>query len=139
MNYYEPKQRQSDQKWDFTRNNRPAGYCQAFKEFDKEFVENWKIPEREVEKHNSFANKYHDDGHETSAGACECYKEYMLDHKLQLDHEDRNQQRKCQVCGEWTTKFAMLDCSLFHLCDDHRNREEVSKLYEAPTFIMASW
>lgn len=139
MNYYEPKQRQSDGRWDYTRNNAATGYCCQFVPFSDDFIKNFHISESEVEKHNKFSDKYHTDGHETLEGACECYKEYQLDHQLQLDHEDKNQQRKCEVCGEWTTKFAMIDCSLYHLCDEHRNREEVSKLYESSTFSMASW
>lgn len=139
MNYYEPKQRKSDGKWDYTRNGCATGYCHTFKPFEKEFVEQFHISDREVEKHNSFADKYHADGHDSADEACECYKQYQLDHTLQLDHEDVNQQRKCEVCGEWTTKFAMLDCSLFHLCDEHRTREEVEKLYSASTFSMSSW
>jgi len=138
MNYYEPKQRKSDGRWDYTRNNHPTGYCHAFREFDKEFVENFHISASEVEKHNSFANKYHADGHESADEACECYKQYQLDHQLQLDHEDPNEQRKCQVCGEWTTKFATLDYSIFQLCDEHRTREEVEKLYSAPSWSMSS-
>lgn len=139
MNYYEPKQRQSDGRWDYTRNNLPTGYCREFKPFDKEFVEKYHISELDAEKHNGFSHKYHSDGHNSSDEACDCYKEYQLDHQLQLDHEDKNQQRKCQVCGEWTTKFALLDCSIFQLCDEHRNREEIAKLYKAASFSMSSW
>lgn len=138
MNYYEPKQR-NDGKWEYTRNNGPTGYCQKFKPFDKEFVERFHITETEVEKHNRFADKYHSHGHESFEEACDCYKQYQLDHQLQLNHEDVNQQRKCAVCGEWTTKFAMLDCKLWHLCDEHRNREEIEKLHTAPVFSMSSW
>lgn len=138
MNYYEPKKRQSDGKWDYTRNSQPAGYCHAFQEFEKEFIENFHISDSEVEKHNKFADKYHSDGHDTEEEACKCYKEYQLDHKLQLDHEDKHQQRRCKVCGEWTTKFAMVDYSIYQLCDKHCTREEVEKLYETSTWSMSS-
>ena len=139
MNYYEPKQRKSDGKWDYTRNGLAAGYCQNFKPIEKESVEQFRISDELVEKHNGCADKYHTNGHDSADEACECYKQYQLDYQLQLDHEDKNQQRKCEVCGEWTTKFAMLDCSLFHLCDKHRTRDEVEKLYSASTFSMSSW
>ena len=139
MNYYEPKQRQSDGKWDYTRNSHPAGYCHAFKELEKEFIESYNISDLEVENHNKFADKYHSDGHDTEEEACKCYKEYQLDHQLQLDHEDKNQKHKCKICEDWTTKFALVDNSLYHLCDKHRNREEVEKIYEASKFSMSSW
>ena len=137
MNYYETKQR-TDGKWDYTCNNRPTGYCCEFKPFDEGFVKNYHVSEAEVEKHNRFAHKYHSHGHDTEQEACECYKEYQLDHKLRFSKSE-SEQRKCKVCGEWTQNFAEVDCRLITLCDKHNNREEVSKLYEASNWSMASW
>jgi hypothetical protein len=139
MNYYQARKRESDGRWDYTRNNRPAGYCQEFKEFDPEFVENYHISEVEVEKHNKFSDKYHTDGHECEEEACDCYKEYQLDHALRLGLKMSDQQMKCKICDEWTQKYAEIDCSMYILCDEHNNREEVEKLYKAPEFSMSSW
>lgn len=138
MNYYEPKQRTSDGRWDYTRNNRATGYCCEFRPFDEEFVKNYHISESEVEKHNQFSEKYHADGHETEEQACECYKQYLLDHKLRFS-KSQNEQRKCQVCKEWTQNFTELDCRIFTLCDEHNNREEISKIYSAPSWSSSSW
>ena len=139
MNYYEPKKRKEDDRWDYTRNNRPTGYCKEFKEFEAEFVEDYKISEEEIDKHNQFAYKYHTHGHDSKEEACDCYKEYQIDHELRLGCKMSGQQMQCKVCEEWTQMFAEIGCKMYVLCEDHNNREEVEKFYRAPEFSMSSW
>lgn len=136
MNYYEPKQRTGDGRWDYTRNNYPAGYCRKYQEFDTKLVP---ISEAEQEEYRATAHKHHTDGHATSEEACDCYKEWQLDHQLSLDRTMSNQQQKCKVCGEWTQKFAEVGNQVIILCEEHNNREEVAKIYEAPSWSMSSW
>lgn len=136
MNYYEPKQRAKDRRWDYTRNGAPTGYCREYRELDSKL---FPISEAEKEEYRGTAHKHHTNGHANELEARECYKEYMLDHKLRLNGTMANEQRKCQVCGEWTQKFAELGISIFTLCDKHNNREEVDKLFEPPDMIWSSW
>lgn len=133
MNYYKARQRESDQRWDYTcqNDNRvwPVGYCG--RPMQEEDFAKLGIPMSEREKAHLATNghKYHTDGHATEAEACECYRQYLLDTQLTLDHEDPHQQRKCQVCEQWTTKFAIFGSTqLFFLCDEHRTREHVEQL-----------
>lgn len=132
MNYLSARQRQSDEKWDYTYNGAPYGYCREY--FDPDNYKTWireHMTPAEVEKIRSFEDKYHTHGHDTKEEACQCYKEYMLDHRLRLDGKDNSCQRKCEKCGEWTQGFAEVGCyQLWFLCDEHRNREVVSELYK---------
>lgn len=139
MNCYQAKQRQLDFRWDYTRNNRATGYCQEFKAFEQKFIEEHHVPAEAIEKHNKFSDKYHTDGHFNEDEACDCYKEYQLDHDLKLDCKMSNQQLKCKVCNEWTQKYAEIDCALYVLCDKHNNREEVKKIYKPPVYTISSW
>ena len=134
MNYYESKQRKTDGKWDYTRNKRPTGYCCAYREIPKD------ADTLICEEHHDTSHKHHVDGHNTEEEAIACYKEYLLDHELRLDREMSNNQQKCRVCGDWTQKYADIGLTqMFILCDEHNNREEVEKLYQAPSLSMSSW
>lgn len=77
-----------------------------------------------------FRDKYHTDGHETKEEAYVCYTEYLLDQRLRLDLTDSNQQEKCVVCEEWTQGRAEVDHRMFVLCDEHRTKEEITKLFK---------
>lgn len=136
MNYYEPKQRKTDGRWVYTRNNYPVGYCCEYKEIDPKLIP---ISEAEQESYRVTAHKHHADGHETEKEACECYKKYLLDHRLSLNRKMSNQQEKCKICGEWTQGFAEIDCQLFVLCGKHNNIESVETLYKAPSWSCSSW
>lgn len=80
------------------------------------------------------------EGHATEQEARECYKRYVLDHRLSLDPRlDATSQHKCKVCGAWTTGMALVDeHAMFSLCDEHRTREHVAELYEAPSEIWST-
>ena len=138
MNYYEARQRQ-DSQWDYTKMNNGVaygvGYCCEFREFGPEMH----VSESEQEDHRSTSHKHHTDGHATEEDACECYKQYVLDHRLSLSRKMANQQQKCMVCGEWTQLFAQVGkTQLFVLCPEHNNRGTVQSLYEAPRMICTS-
>lgn len=117
MNYYKPRQRES-LKWDYTCMNDgrvwAVGYCAG--NYD----------------HTPDEAPYHDDGHDTVEEACECYKRYQLDNHLDLDGQMQGQKRKCAVegCEEWTQGIVTIEgWQRFVLCDEHRTRETVEKLY----------
>jgi len=135
MNHYIAKKRQSDGKWDYTCNNRPTGYCHEWRDIDPKEIP---ISESQLEAYRASKDKYHSCGHDTEEEARECYKRYQLDNSLRFSTMS-NQQLKCKVCGEWTQGFAEVDCSLFTLCDEHRNRETVEQIYKAPDESWSSW
>lgn len=96
-------------------------------------ADRWQKSKNEAE---AFKHKYHTNGHATLEEACECYKSYQLDHSLRMDQVTSSTMHKCQVCGTWTQAIATVGPWLhFYLCDDHRNREEVAKLFS----IGESW
>lgn len=79
-------------------------------------------------------------GHPTKEEASEHYKQYLLEEELRLDGQASNAMYPCTVCGEYTKGFAeMLHGGHWILCDTHRTKEEVAKLFEAPTRSMSSW
>ncbi len=135
MNHYAARQR-TDGRWDYTCANprsrtHPVGYCRAYRELKPESglfdavqceLENARI--------RPFAHKYHDDGHGTADEACDCYREYLLDQRLQLHPSSKDAEvlRKCTVCGVYTSGYAELQMSVWWLCDEHRSRDEVEKL-----------
>jgi len=137
LNYYASRQRAKDQRWDYTCQNNdsvwPVGYCHAYRElepmvrggFDSESLE------RENAKLRQHQAKYHADGHPTADGACECYRQYLLDNELRLHGPPLKPDylRPCAVCGEFTAGLAEVGHRAWHLCDRHRNREEVALLF----------
>lgn len=136
MNYYEAKQRVKDRQWDYTRNGVAVGYCREYQEIDPKVIP---ISEAQQEEYRATAHKHHTDGHATELEARECYREYLLDHNLSLNRTMAGQQMKCKVCGAWTQKFAEINVQMIVLCEEHNNREEVAKLFEAPSVIWSSW
>lgn len=126
MNYYKAKQRLKDKRWDYTRNNYPAGYCCEYREIDPTVIP---ISESEQKRYQATAHKHHTDGHETEEEACECYQEYLLDHSLRFGKMS-DQQLKCKVCDEWTQEFADIDCHMIVLCPKHQGRETVKQLFK---------
>lgn len=114
MNYYQPRKRK-DGKWDFTCRNDDdvwaVGYCAE-------------------------AGGGH---HESEEEARDCYTKYLLDKELTFT-KMANQQRRCQVCQEYTEGIAQVgQATMYVLCDEHRNREEVEKLYGKVGNITSSY
>ena len=143
MNYYKPRQREFDFRWDYTSMNdghvTPVGYCRPWRDWDEATK---KLSPTEYERYVADKEKYHDHGHATAQEAANCYRNYILDHGLTLNHKDSNAQHKCEICGEWTQGFAILNnTNLYMLCDLHNNRESVETLYtlSADTEIISSW
>jgi hypothetical protein len=142
MNVYQARQR-LDGRWDFTLTDgsggRGVGYCNAVPvpgDFEKLGIP---ITSEDRDRWELHKDKYHTTGHESKEAAEECYRQYVLDNRTTYDHEDKNQQRKCAVCGEWTTKYAMVgDYKIVCLCDDHRNRHNVEALVNKPSVIFSS-
>lgn len=130
MNYFGPRQRESDNRWDYTcRNDNwiyPTGYCHKFIPLNGGLMH---VSEEQVVEHERFRDKYHTTGHDTPDEACECYKQYMIDQRFHIGKFE-DSQHKCQVCGEWTQQYIQIGgYQTFDLCDKHANREEVEKLF----------
>lgn len=76
-------------------------------------------------------------GHDTEEGACEHQKEYYLD-TANYNVTMTTQQVKCEVCGEWTSRYVtygegkLAGCVL---CDKHANRDELAKLIKVGTCV----
>jgi hypothetical protein len=136
---YQPLQRQSGGRWDYTvssdenRSTYLTGYCCG--DFDTVWPiepttglldpEQWASARAEA---LPFASKYHGDGHATAEEASACFLEYQLDRVLTFTNDD-DEQRKCQVCGAWTTGRATVGLSRrYSLCDQHRSRQHVADL-----------
>lgn len=128
MNYYKASQRNKDKRWDYTKNGMPIGYCKEYCELDSN-----------IESFCATKHKHHTEGHETKEEACECYKEYLLDHRLILDRKMSNQQLKCEICKEWTNGFAEIDCNIFTLCPKHNNRKSVEEIMGEINESYSSW
>lgn len=146
MNYFEPRQRKTTMRWDFTCLNDgrvwPVGYCDG--DFDKVRERILKcdiLPNREAEvtKLQKFASKYHSNGHATFEEAVECYRQYQLDQHLRLNkQENPSELRKCAVCDAWTGHEADISMTTFDLCEQHLNRDQVEKLFKGSSNIISS-
>jgi hypothetical protein len=135
MNHLAARQRESNKRWDYTCKRDgmvwPIGYCAGWREpqpglLTPEQASQWlaqSLPHKD---------KFHTDGHDTEAEACECYKRYLLDFDLRLCGEAINMQRKCAVCSTWTSKYAQLGYQTWFLCEEHRTRDQVEKLCTSP-------
>lgn len=130
MNYYSAMQRRSDNRWEYTCNSRATGYCKEYSDPDTWQSVRKYMSDEEVEQIRSFKEKYHNHAHETEKEACDCYKEYMLDHRLKLGMKDNNTQRKCENCKEWTQCMAGVGFyRMWNLCEKCQTREIISELY----------
>jgi hypothetical protein len=110
MNYYEPKQREDDGKWDFAcyndSQNRtwPVGRC---------------------------ARHAPEERHDTPQEACECYRGYLLDEVLILEAGSTTSKHKCVYpgCEEYTDKVAKAGPYIrYILCDEHRTKAVVAEM-----------
>lgn len=143
MNHLIARQRNSDGRWDYTRNGRPTGYCRAYEPIPEDA--GFMSPEAiraENERMAAFSGKFHEDGHATKEEACECYKEFLLDthsHFPAKEPEQASQQFKCQVCGAWTACTAQVGAyGLFFVCPEHCTREHVAELMRISTAVAKS-
>jgi hypothetical protein len=135
MQHKQALQRSTDGRWDYTSGRTPIGYCHEYSDPMENNPFNLYWPQDQIDAVRNNKHKYHTDGHATKEEACDCYKEYTLDHHYHIG-KDSNSQHKCQVCKEWTQNIIHAGMyQIFILCDKHANREEVSKLLE----IGESW
>lgn len=147
MNYYRARQRK-DKKWDFTcryGSDGPTyavGYCHAFRPYSEKEVKEWHIPPEKVKIHDDRKPKYHTHGHDTEKEACACYRQYLLDTKLHFydDNPTADTQRKCKVCGVFTSGYGEVDCGeLIPLCQAHRTRATFERIYPEVGYITSSY
>lgn len=133
MNHLCARQRTSDERWVYTYNGVPYGYCCEYKPITEDC--GWMNPET-VKQHNDkmepLRGKFHTDGHATEEDACECCKCYLLDTRLHLqpaEPENASQQNRCEVCNAFTACHASVGpYRMFTLCPQHQTREVVAGL-----------
>lgn len=138
MNHWKARQRESDGRWDYTSHNdrsgtHAVGYCHAYRPYDETDTY---LPQamRDAlnEKEQEFIHKYHTDGHATAEEACQCRKQYDLDHHLHLcpEVDDPDTLHRCLVCREFCSGHAIVGHhDVYQLCPAHCTRAEVEKLY----------
>lgn len=77
-------------------------------------------------------------GHDTPDEAYIHQTDWLLS-RTRFDQSLANEQRRCQVCGEWTQGLASVDHYSFVLCDGHRTREHVAALFGGAGESWGSW
>ena len=146
MNYYDARQIQGGPnagKWHYTCRNDdliyPVGHCGLY--IDCPTCEDrMHNPDCELCKgHGCINNPSPCPGHDTSEGACEHYREYLLDN-ARFDQLNESSQHKCEICGDWTQKLASVPSdSIYHdLCDKHCNREGLATVMPAVGYSFGS-
>lgn len=152
MNHDAARQRESDKRWDYTSENdgrvHATGYCagvahcktcgtETFYEPGKGFTRCTSKDGQHDGEHLDRA-PYHTTGHATAEEACACYRVYLLDTQLRLyDPKDAPKPpttlHRCQApdgCPEFTAGLAEVgNGDHWRLCDAHRTRETVEKLF----------
>lgn len=115
----------------------PVGYCAGWREWTPEqlrmqFDEAMAVMVlRDQEQLRLFKHKYHTTGHATDQEARDCYKEYMIDNCVTLDHKLAERRDHCMACSELTDGYAQVGTlATFVLCDNCRNRVEIAKLFK---------
>jgi hypothetical protein len=140
MAWYTPKQKLDTKRWDFTCTNSagtfPMGYCAGWKEWTQVDADRIHMSlaslKKEEERALPFKHKYHSDGHETSAEACDCWRDYQFDQERRA-YVSEETQRKCAECGEWTSHVVVIGNELphnFFLCVKHQDDAAVKKIWE---------
>lgn len=69
---------------------------------------------------------------DTKEEVLEMYRQYLLERYTMYTSDD--EQRKCEVCGKWTSTYATIDQfgKHFWLCSEHANDDEVDRLFQIP-------
>ena len=122
MNYYEPREildkdtGEGTGRWHFVCANRrsgtyPVGYCADH------------------------------EGHESDYAAAECFHRYQLDNLREFSIQPTTQEQcEAEGCENWTQQgLEPRHGSPLMLCDEHRNRDTVASLTEAPGQIVSSF
>ena len=140
MAYFSPQQRQHDRRWDYVCQDRqgtyPIGYCHKYREWLPSHIliasDAWRAEEskRLNEKYSKLRHNFHEDGHATAEEAVACYRKYQLDTQLRFsDKPDENEQRRCEICKEWTQHAGWLEEKYWALCKNHQNRASIERLF----------
>src|SRR5260221_6767726 len=140
MNYDEPRQRESDRRWDYTSMNdrviHPIGYCHAYNppSPDDWLYQTSKDYWDDLAQHK---DKFHIDGHATPEEASDCYRQYLLDNRLDFNRR-MDVYRPCQIYCALTNLHVYVDgWSKAILCVQHQNRESVEALWPAGVVIQS--
>ena len=141
MRYYAAKQREGNKRWDYTcsldESCWSVGYCAGWDEdsktTDPDMIE---LIERELEKLRPFQDKFHTNGHETKAEALDCYRDYLINHRITWFTDD-SVKRRCDAneCQNWTHNYAEANGRILKLCDKHRNKETLREVFSLPSDI----
>lgn len=129
MKHYQPRQRLSDGRWDYCCEDMPTGYCCVFFDWREtpalasmDFADD----DPKVLAMIATRDKHHTNGHETAEEACECYRQYLLDHRLHVMTTDES--RPCEECGELTNQVVeIVNFQWLNLCPEHGSREFAEK------------
>ena len=133
---YQPRQRESDKRWDMTVSSDEEGWCHAIGYCGEKPVDpstQTHLPVHEVNSQGwyrdrePFLDKYHRDGHATAQEADACWKEYQLDVELSF-HDVVDEARMCALCTRWTQRVAVIGHEFSEriwLCEGHANRAGV--------------
>jgi len=125
MNYYKARQHKDTKKWKYTMVNDgkiyEVGYCAT---------EGCK-------------------GHDTPEEACEHYKQYLIDKRLNFFNPDKRLKffnpaggdvmYECKICGEFTQGFVTVNMQSFPLCEKCQTKENVSELMGSIGEIVSSY
>jgi hypothetical protein len=138
--FYQPRQRISDKRWDYTRSSDderwcyPTGYCAGYTDPEEtEKSTGFAYSEEEKKRYLEHKAKFHTDGHATAAEAEECYRTYELDFTMKVQSNPAVRQ-PCLVCRTWTEDAVTVGKFLsFVLCKDHQTSEVVAKAYDDQT------
>lgn len=114
MSFYQPLQRQSDERWVYACSNSAGTFT--------------------VCKCSPGSDGVPGPGHDTAEEAVRCYRDLELDQLVAHEHPD--EQKRCVVCGEWTTTRAVIDqgdsYTQYVACPTHATREHIAPLHLAP-------
>lgn len=140
---YQPRRRADDQRWEMTVGSdeegwcHPTGYCagtfaKLYPEQRSEAIRAMMPGEAheaayqaERQKAEKFAARFHDYGHATADEAQECYDRFLVE-MMRRTMQERDVQRRCYVCGEWTQNRVDMLYEMLIVCDTHNTPEGIA-------------
>ena len=143
---YMVKRRLRDGRWDMTVSSdeegwaHAIGYCAGWNELTEADCKrllgpyHWPSIQEDQEARRQFQSKYHVDGHNSSAEAEACYLNFLLDQEIKF-HEEVDTQKRCKMCGVWTTGYGSLGREIprrWPLCKTHQTRKSIEELVRKP-------
>lgn len=140
MNYYQPREKTDGNGngtglWHYTCKNDgriwPVGYCSPWEtcpDCKGHSIVSIDAKCDKCENRGVIKRENPCPGHKTPEEAAEHYRQYKLDN-VRYDGKYHDEMRKCEICGNWTEHFALIDYRSYALCDEHRNRENLEKVF----------